>query len=233
MSKPIKILLISLVAVFIVIGVVLALAVANLDKIVKAAVEKVGTQTLGTEVTLASVDISLKSASGGLNGLVIANPEGFTTESAFELDKVSLDLDLSTIRSDVIVVNLVVVDGARVVFEEKGGKINLQELLKNIETAPDSGEAAAEGPKLVIKEFRFTNAETRLITEQLGQDVNAKIPDVVLNDIGTKGEGVTAAEAAQQLLSPLIEQVLKGAQQGVLEQAKQKATKGLMDKLGL
>ena len=240
MSKTIKILLISLVAVIVVVGTVLTLAVANLDRIIKVAVEKIGTQTLGTEVTLASVEISLKSAAGGLNGLVIANPEGFTTENAFELDRVSLDLDLSTIRSDVIVVNLVVVDGARVVFEEKAGKTNLQELLKNIEKAPESGEApssddeaGSEGPKLVIKEFRFTNAETRLITEQLGQDMNAKIPNVVLNDIGTKGGGVTATEAARQLLDPLIQQVLKGAQQQVMEQAKQKVTKGLMDKLGL
>jgi len=134
----------------------------------------------------------------------------------------------------------VVIDGARVVFEEKGGRTNLDELLKNVGkvsdgggTPPAEGEAEAEGPKLVIREFRFTNAETRLITEQLGQDLNAKIPDVVLKDIGTKGGGVTATEAAQQLLSPLIQQVLKGAQQQVIEQARQKATKGLMDKLGL
>lgn len=232
MSKTLKFFLIGLVAVAVVIAVVLGVAVANLDKIVKATVEKVGSETLGTEVTLASADISLKSTAGGLNGLVIANPEGFTTGNAFELDTVSLDLDLSTVTSDEVVVALVVVDGARIVFEEKGGKINLQELLRNIEQAPPAEEEESAGPNLVIREFRFTNAEARLISEKLGQDMNAKIPDLILRDIGTKGGGVTAAEAGRQLLTPLIQQVLKSAQQQALEQVKQKATEGILDRIG-
>lgn len=233
MSKTLKFFLIGLVAVAVVIAVVFGLAVANLDKIVKTTVEKVGSETLGTQVTLASVDISLKSAAGGLNGLVIANPVGFTTGNAFELDTVSLDLDLSTVTSDEIVVELVVVDGARIVFEEKGGKINLQELLRNIEQAPPPAEDEAAGPKLVIREFRFTNAETRLITEKLDQDMNAKIPDLILKDIGIPGGGVTAAEAGRVLLTSLIQQVLKSAQQEAFEQVKQKAAKGILDRIGL
>jgi hypothetical protein len=135
------------------------------------------------------------------------------------------------------VIESVVVDGAHVVFEEKGGRINLKELLNNVDSAPaeapagETDEPAGEGPTLVIVEFRFTNAKARLISEQLEQDVEVSIPDVVLQDIGSKGKGVTAAEAAQQLLDPLIRQVLDGAQDQLMDQLKDKATKKIMENL--
>lgn len=232
-----KKILIGLGILVVVVGLVVMLLVGQLDKIVKAMVERVGTDTLGTQVTLAGVDISLTSAAGGLNGLTIANPEGFSADNAFELDQVSLDLDLSTVTSDEIVIETVVVDGAHVVFEEQGGRINLQELLNNVDSAPadapTEGEEApeGEGPTLVIKEFRFTNAKARLISENLAQDVNVLIPDIVLHDIGSKGKGVTAREAAQQLLDPLIRQVLDGAQDQLMDQLKDKASKKIMESL--
>lgn len=232
-----KKILIGLGILIVAVGLLVLLLVGHLDKIVKVAVERVGTNTLGTQVTLAGVDISLRSATGGLNGLTVANPEGFSEAHAFRLDQVSLDLDLTTVRSEEIVVESVVIDGAHVVFEEKGGRINLQELLNNVDAAPAEGPAeesespAGEGPTLVIKEFRFTNAKARLISENLTQDVEVSVPDVILRDIGTKGKGVTTGEAAKQLLDPLIRQLLDVAQDQLMDQVKDKATKKIMENL--
>ena len=92
-------------------------------------------------------------------------------------------------------------------------------------------QPTGEGPTLVIKEFRFTNAKARLISEKLTQDMEVAIPDVILHDIGSKGKGVTAGEAAQQLLDPLIRQVLDGAQDQLMDQLKDKATKKIMESL--
>ena len=83
-----------------------------------------------------------------------------------------------------------------------------------------------------VKEFRFTNAEATLISEQLGQEVSTGIPDIVLNDIGRKGNGVTAAEAAKEVLGPVIRQVIEGSKDEIIEAVKKSATKGLMDKIG-
>ncbi len=238
MGNGLKRILIGLGLLALVLGVVMFVVVGQLDKIVVATVEKVGTKTLGVEVTLNAAEISLKSGSGTLKGLRIANPEGFSADFAFELDEVGLDLNLATVTSDEVVVESVVVDGARILFEEKGGRINLQELLNNVEAAPDQGdvppgetEPEKEGPTLVIQEFRFTNATARLVSEQLAQDVSVSIPDVILRDIGTKGNGVTAVEATQQLLDPLIRQVLDGAQQQVLDQLKKQGAKKLLESL--
>jgi uncharacterized protein involved in outer membrane biogenesis len=241
MSKVLKVSLFGLVLLVVVVGIVLTVAISNLDRIVKGVVESSGSDVLGTEVTLNKVEISLKGGSGSLKRLVIANPEGFSARNAFELDEVTLALDLGTVTSDEVVVEQVVVDGARVTFEETGGSINLQTLLKNAqeyagpsepsETAEEEPESA--GPKLVIKEFRFSNAEATLISEELGQEVSAGLPDIVLNDIGQKGNGVTAAEAAKQVLVPVIQQVIEGSKEEIIEAAKERATKSLLNKIGL
>jgi len=241
MSKVLKVFLIGLVVLVIVVGIVLTVAISNLDRIVKGVVESAGSEVLGTDVTLNKVEISLKGGRGSLKGLVIANPEGFSARNAFEIDEVTLALDLGTVTSDEVVVEQVVVDGARVTFEETGGSINLQTLLKNAQDYAGPSEPSetpekepeSAGPKLVIKEFRFTNADATLISEKLGQEVMAGIPDIVLNDIGQKGHGVTAAEAAKQVLVPVIQQVIEGSKDEIIEAAKESATKGLLNKIGL
>lgn len=240
MNKGVKIFLIGLGALVVVIGIVLTVAISNLDRIVKGVVESSGSEVLGTEVSLNKVAISLKGGKGSLKGLVIANPEGFSAKNAFELDEVTLVLDLGTVTSDEVVVEQVVVDGARVRFEETGGNINLQTLLKNAQDYAGPSEpgdtteeeSEAEGPKLVIREFRFTNAEATLISEQLGQEVSAGIPDILLNDIGRKGAGVTAAEAAKEVLVPVIQQVIEGSKDEIIEAVKENATKKVLDTIG-
>jgi uncharacterized protein involved in outer membrane biogenesis len=240
MSKVLKVFLIGLVALVVVVGIVLTVAISNLDRIVKGVVESSGSEVLGTEVTLNQAEISLKGGKGSLKGLAIANPEGFSAENAFELDEVTLVLDLGTVTSDEVVVEQVVVDGARVRFEETGGSINLQTLLKNAQDyagPSEPGESTEEetesaGPNLVIKEFRFTNAEATLISEKLGQEVSTGIPDVILHDIGRKGAGVTAAEAAKEVLVPVIRQVIEGSKDEMIEAVKENATKKVLETIG-
>ena len=72
--------------VLIVIGVILF--VANLDRIVKVAVEKTLSYVLEVDVTLEGVEIAATSGEVVLKGLVIPNPEGFNTASAIEFDEI-------------------------------------------------------------------------------------------------------------------------------------------------
>lgn len=230
MNKILKYFLLGLLALALVVGIAVFVTISKLDGIVVAAVEKVGSETLRTPVTLESANISLSEGSGGLHGLRIQNPEGFSDASAFELAEVSVNLDLTSLRSEEIVIESVVIDGARVLFEEIGGKINLQELMPDGSGASDT-EESADAAKIVIQEFRFTNAQASLSSEKLDTQLTVPIPDIVLRDIGRKGAGLTAAEASNQLLGPLIQKVLEGSQQGMVEQLKQKATSKIMNML--
>ncbi|MDH3311484.1 MAG: hypothetical protein OEM95_12535, partial [Gammaproteobacteria bacterium] len=72
-----KIILIFVLVLVAAIGAGLYYLFTNLDAIVKAAIEKAGSQTTQTAVRVDSVKIVLSEAAGTIKGLSIANPKGF------------------------------------------------------------------------------------------------------------------------------------------------------------
>lgn len=232
MKKPLKIVLLAGAAVVTLVLIAVLVLGSNLNRIVKSVVVSTGTEMLGTPVGLGSVKLSLTEGSGGLYKLTIANPAGFSDANAFELDEVSLDLEVASVTSDEIVLERVVIDSARILLEEKGGATNLKTLSDRLTQAPTSTDPAEEStsPKLVIQELRFTNSTVRIVSEKLGGESSATIPDIVLKDIGRKGAGVTAAEAGTQIMVPLMRKTLESAGRKILEQEAGKGLKGLLNK---
>jgi hypothetical protein len=56
------------------------------------------------KVRLNEAAVSANSGQGTLRGLSVGNPKGFKTPTAFELDEISLTLDIGRITSDPIVI---------------------------------------------------------------------------------------------------------------------------------
>jgi len=240
MKKPLKIALIAGAALAALVLIAVIVVGSNLDRIVKKVVTSTGSEMLGTRVALGDVKLALTEGSGGLYQLTIANPAGFSDAHAFELDEVSLRLEIASVTTNEIVIERVVIDGARVLLEEKGGATNLKTLSDRLTQAPadsggTSGPATApadegEEVRLVIKEFRFTNAKVRVVSEKLAGESSATLPDIVLKDIGKKGSGVTAAEATRQILAPLMRKTIEAAGRKILENEAGKGLRGLLDK---
>lgn len=236
MKKPLKIALIAGTIAAALLLVAVVIIGSSLDHIVKRVITSTGSEMLGTRVSLGEVKLALTEGSGGLYGLTIANPAGFSDANAFELDEVSLRLEIASVTTDEIVIERVVIDGARVLLEEKGGATNLKTLSDRLTTTsgPSSTttepEAEATTPRLVIKEFRFTNARVRVLSEKLAGESSATLPDIVLKDIGKKGAGVTAAEATKQVLAPLMRKTIEAAGRKILENEAGKGLRGLLDK---
>ena len=61
--------------------------------------------------------VSATSGQGALRGLSVGNPKRFKTPTAFELDEISLTLDIGSITSDPIVIKEIVVSAPRVTYE--------------------------------------------------------------------------------------------------------------------
>lgn len=209
----------------------------NINGIVKTAIEEVGSDTLKTEVRVADVDIDLKASKVSLSGLTIANVAGFDAPLLFKMDQVAVDLEPASLLEKTIEIKSVLIDGTKVVAEQKGATTNLQALLDNL---PKGEPAQAEKPvneteqgnseplDVLIKvgAFDFTNTSTQLITEQFGErEVNS--PDVRLRNLGGD-TGVPPEQLAQAIIQPLIKQVSKAVEnylkQMVEDAAKEKLT---------
>lgn len=105
--------LIGLVVLVVVVAVGVFVFLGNLNDIVRAAVEKVGSDMTQTNVVLDEVDIELTSGKGALRGFRVTNPKGFSDDDAFKFDEVSVAIDLSSVRSDPVVIKEVIIKAPR------------------------------------------------------------------------------------------------------------------------
>lgn len=211
MKKRTKIICIGVPLVLIVLWLLLSLIVGAT---VKAAVEAVLPKITGTPVKLDRVGLSLFSGKASLSGIVIGNPEGFQTESAFELGTVRVDIDLSSLFSDKIVIEEIYIDAAKVTYEAAIPDSNIAVLQKNVEefagpkregTEPEEEkEKAGPGRKVQLDRFVFENGEIALSATVLrGRTKSVTLPRIELTDIGTGPDGATVAEVAREVFTRL------------------------------
>ena len=184
-----------------------------LDEIVKTAINNIAPQVTKTRVSVDSVSLGLLSGDFMVSGVDVANPKGFSEASVFVLNKVDVDVDMSTLMKDVVVVNKIVVDGAEFFYELKGGSSNVSALMDNVNSflgeskkkgkadkAKTEVEDTASSKKVFVKEFTFTNGKIAIgagLTKQAA-DVTLDIPTLTLKNIGSEDKGAAIADVIAQ-----------------------------------
>ena len=231
-------------ALGVIIGIIVVLVlgvgvyvVVNSGSLIKTAVETIGTEVLGVEVSLDSAEISLTEGSGELRGLTIGNPAGFGGSHAMRLGQIKLVIDVAEMSEELVVIKSVVIDKAELAIVAKGTTTNLQVIMATLDsTSTDTAEPVEdEGSdvKLIIDKFVFSNAKTSLESDLL-VDASVDIPDLNLTGIGRKEDGATIREVVKQILAPIVSSSTQAvAAQGLdIEGAKQGLGKKLQEKLG-
>lgn len=232
--KAIKIILSVLLALLIVIVIAVLLGLRNLDALVEAAIESVGTHVTQTAVTVERVHIELTEAEGALYGLTVANPEGFSQPYIFQVDEVGLQILPSSLTDPVMVLPLVVIDGAQLYAEHAGvADINLQQMLKNIQRGEgEEVKATTASPdvRFMVQELRFTNATLHLLSSEFGQR-RVDMQDIVLTDLGDSEEGLAPAQLTRAILRPIMDQAREQLEGQVREEAEGALRERLEDEL--
>src|SRR4051812_23251666 len=90
-----------------------------LGSIVKTAVNNFAPKLTGTKVTLDAAAVSPLSGSGTLSGFFVGNPPGWSSDKAFYLGKVHMDMVPFSVFGDHIVINEIVIDQPEFVYETK------------------------------------------------------------------------------------------------------------------
>lgn len=216
-------------------GIVIAgasyFALSNLDSMIKAAIEKYGSQVTQTAVSVNGVNTKLTEGQASLNGIAIANPKDFSSSKAFELGLISAKLDISSISADgPIIINEIVIEKPAISFEvNKDGKNNLQTLERNIKSYAGSAAPAKSEPannatqgterKLIINHLYIRDGNIN-ITQALFPEkpISAQLPVIHLTNIGKNSGGATAAQVAEQILSALTATSAKVASSTITQQ---------------
>jgi len=225
----------------VILGIAVYMLLGNLDGLVKNTIENVGTELTGTRVQLSGVEINLGNGSATLRGLEIDNPPGYTSDYAFELDRVTVAIDLSSLSGSVIVLNEVTVEGARLNAEQKAASSNLSDILRQVhanaktaEQAPVEEETPSEPSEIMfaVKKFVVAGTQATVLTE-VQEPITAKIPDLRRNNIGSPEAGLTPAQLGDALLGALIEEVQAAAKDILADRAMEAAKDKLREKIGL
>lgn len=204
--------------------VVIAIAIGayyiltNLDAIVKAAIEKYGSQATQTAVRVEKVHIDLKQGTGAIQGLTVANPKGFALSHAFSLGEIKTGIEYASLKEEPYVIKEITVRAPQVFVEindEK--KTNLNELKNNLSAAvPSKGTKEPAGeqkpgaePRLIIKKLLFTDGDIQAKVVPLNnKEYKLKLPTINMANLGGS-KGATPTELAKEILDRLIAEAKK------------------------
>lgn len=210
---------------------------SNLDSLVKAAIERYGSEATQTGVNLKSVTLAPTAGSGELSGLTVKNPKGFSSSDAISLGDIKLVLDISTLQSNPIVIKDVTILQPAVAYEYAGGSGNLETLQKSVQsyaakfsggkTAPDKGagdasQSASKQPekKVIIENLVIRDGRISIAHQALqGRTLSAGLPTIQLKDIGKSSGGATPAEVADRVIGSISAQASRVATAELQKQA--------------
>ncbi|MFQ5973684.1 MAG: hypothetical protein ACE5Q3_15255, partial [Alphaproteobacteria bacterium] len=187
---------------------------SSLDSVVKAAVEKVGSDATGTQVTLGEVEISPISGKGTLRQFRMTNPEGFEPGDTFKFELVSVTIDVLSLLRDPVVIEEIVIAAPELTYAISGDSTNVDEIQKNVDSYAGSGDGTRagnggdgddEGRRVVIENLYLRDG-TIVVTAPgiTGRSLSATLPDIHLTDIGKDGAGATPGEAAKQAMASVV-----------------------------
>ena len=206
-----KILKRVLVTVAVLFAVVLVVVVLFLGQVVKTAVEKVGPQVAGVEMSLESARVYLLLGDVKLKGLVIGNPEGFKTPSAVELAQFIVDIDIGSLFTDTIVIKKIHIDGPQITYERGLITSNLSAIQANL--APDEEKPKKEESdepkeksdkptkKVVINDFLLENGKVNISIAIAGGK------KIHLKDIGKDSDGASVTDIVNEVYGAIMKSV--------------------------
>ena len=212
--------ILKIVAISIVVLLAIALSIAyyssgKIDAYVKTAIEKYGSESLGTKVSVGEVNISLLQTTATITNLEIANPPGFDDPIAFKAGLIEITLNSKESKLDSVVIDRILLNSPMVFYIKTKQTDNLSRLqdqatrsTKDSQSSDKPGGSKDKGreqPRILIKKFDIEKAnlsyrDTRIVSTT----VNLKLDDIHIVDIDTGKNGAGTQEAVSKIVNAIV-----------------------------
>jgi hypothetical protein len=223
MKKPILIVAISLVILFIIIVIAIGF---NLGPIIKIGMEQIGPKVAQVSIKVDSVDVALLTGSATVKGLIVGNPQGYSTTQAISVGTIAVKLDPLSVTSAKIVVRSIQVQSPEITFEGGLSSNNLTRIADNVNavsknSAPAPANASTQNaskpaPKIEVDDFLITGAKVHLYLTGLGNK-EISLPDIHLTDLGKDSNGLTPAQLTGAVMSAISSDTVSAVTSTVTE----------------
>lgn len=202
---------------------------ANLDTIVKKVMEDVGSQVTGTPVSVSEVQLELAHGKAAVGSLAVSNPAGFSQPDIFTLGGIAVNINVSSLDAQPIIIDQITVDEPEVFYElGADGKSNLDVLKSNLRAGPDSGSAgqaggdgAGQSMKMIIRKLIFTGGSLNASSAVTGdKPVSIELPGFSMMGLGAATGGATASQISREVFTELIERSARAVASAGADQLK-------------
>lgn len=226
-----KKILISLVIGLLIILAVVAVGVGlYIGPIIKTGIETFGPKITQVPIKLDAVDVSLLGGAAAIKGLVVGNPEGFSSPEAIKLGKAEVNLDLMSVTSPKIKIRKIHVVSPEITLDGGLRGNNLTKIMDNVNKAapqeassskPEASAGKSQGqakpaPKIQVDDFLITGAKVHVhLTGLSSKELTVPLPEIHLTNLGQSDEGITPAELVQVVLSRVNVETLKAAGEAI------------------
>lgn len=200
------------VVILVVVGVGVGVVMWQGESLVATGIEDFAPDVTGTTVTIGKVSIGPISGSAGLEDLLVGNPAGYSEPYALKLSEVSTKLNIRSLFSEKVIIHSIKVVDPEITFEIGKDGQNLTQINENVQAYVgfEAEEEASEPILFVIEDFLLQGAKVRVAglgVKALNQEIT--LPDLHIQGIGEKENGVLAADAAKQIFSAVTALVQK------------------------
>jgi len=226
MSKTIKYILGGFLVLLLAGFTVLAF---TLNGLVKSGIERTGTELTQTGVSVEQVSINPWSGSGTIEGLRVRNPEGFESEHAIVIQNFEVSLDIRSIFSDTLIVNEIILTEPAILVIQKVPQNNLRMLMRNMDEATADEPEEADSQAMLIRSLLVRNAQVS-VTPSIGEQPSATVTmdEIELQNVGEDGSA-NVEQVVRQVASRIINEAMKTALSGQLDELKNKAKDAVKD----
>ncbi len=223
-----RILLIVTLIVLALAGVVAWFAF-SLDSRVARMIERAGSEATGTRVSVGGVSINLRDGTATVSSLRVGNPGGYSVQALLDAEDIRVDVDLSTLAKDVLVIDEVTISAPRMRLEvSKDGQANVGVVAKHAESR--SGPSTAPR-KLRIRKLTIKNAEALADATLAGGTEKAlTLRPIVRENLGGKS-GASAEDISAEVVDAIRDELVRAAAREGLKRYLDGEKAGVKEKL--
>jgi hypothetical protein len=182
---------------------------------IKTVAEGVASKKLETYVVLGGMYVQPLVGRARIQGLHIANPEGFGSGDAISASSVKIRMSPLAIFRENVEISQIIVSGIFIDYIKSSGGSNLDKLQSNVSRSHHK-ESSLDGGKLVIKKLVIEGASVRLhLPPPVDTAMTVDLPDMTLTNVGANG-GVDSA----QIIALMIGRMLPSIRSNMLSEVK-------------
>ena len=213
MKKIISRLILSLIILVIFVVVVVWLLI---DPIAKSAVQSGASAALGVKTSLKTISVRPLRGTVVMNGLTIANPEGFSSVHLMDADRFEVEVATASLLSDTVEIRRLELDGLEVHIEQKLPFSNVAKIMKNIKSSSaEKDKDKSAGKKVEIELVSIKNVVAHFhLPAVMGKAkiVEVEVPLIELKNVSSDKGSSVAGQLVAQLFPAILSSIIKNGQ---------------------